>query len=195
MHNLQIGWMSLLEDAESKYVVIANAHNEFMAAVGDTTQHWRQLAIQQDSSLAVRIQRLGDQFGRASRRHLFQLKELRSFLEANEVWLMRVETEGAPRRAIRGSWEARSTQFKTKFEHIQNSLLEFDGFAEDYAELKRRIPGMEPTAADGLPTPTALPQSPGAGNANPLPAQKPGQAPGVLPTPAKPLLPAAGNGH
>jgi hypothetical protein len=161
MQNLQIGWMQLMEIAEAKYVAIADNHNAFMVAVDDTSNSWRQTLLAQDTVLRMRIERLSGSFERASRRHLFQLKELRSYLASNEIWLMRIAAEGAPRRAIRGSWEARSNQFKVKMDRILASQLEFQVFGPEYDLLAKRIPGMTDAPGDAVqPIPVAVPPVP-----------------------------------
>ncbi len=148
MHNLQRGWMQSLEGAEAKYMKVAERHNSFIVAVDDTSNHWRQMQLSQDTLLQLSIDRLSDRFERLSRRHLFQLKELRSFLEANDVWLLRIETESATRRTVRGSWDARTTQFRTKFDQILVAQSEFETLIPDYDKLSQRIPGMADPVAE-----------------------------------------------
>jgi hypothetical protein len=172
MHNLQSGWMRLMEKAEDHYVTQAERHNKLLTAVTDTTNHWRQAQLSQDTVLRLRIERLTGSFDRASRRHLFQLKELRSFLEDNEIWLMRIDAEGAPRRQIRGSWEARSNQFTAKMNRILASQAEFEVFAPDYDLISQRIPGMTDAPAS--------PPAEAGENPAPVPVVQPIPAPAPI---------------
>jgi hypothetical protein len=165
MHNLQNGWRQILATAEDKYAKHADRHNALMVAVEDTSNHWRQSVLQQDSSLRVSIERLRGNFEAASHRHLSYLKEIHAFIKDNEVWLMRIETEGMPRRAARGSWDARTAQFASMYARINASQAEFDVFKPDYERIARQLPGL---ALDAAGQPTALQNAPAVPQPLPL---------------------------
>ena len=175
MHEVQRGWMQIMQKAESQYVSMATRHNDFMLAVQDTSNHWRQAAIKQDTALQLRIDRLQTSFDGASRRRLFQLKELQGFLDANEVWLMRIEVEGSPRRAILNSWEARRTQFGSMLGALDASHGDLDALQPEYDKISRLIPGM--STAEAI-TPAAAPVSQPIPNPQPVAAPQP--APGAV---------------
>ncbi len=178
MHEGQRSWMQIMEKAESKYVDVATRHNSFMQAIQDTSNHWRQAAIKQDTALQLRIARLRESFDGASRRRLFQLKELHSFLDANEVWLMRIEVEGAPRRAILGSWEARKTQFGSMLGALDSSHEELEALQPEYDKISKIIPGM--SAADVV-TPSVAPIPQAIPNPQPVAAPQPAPAAAAAP--------------
>lgn len=177
MHDGQRAWVQIMEKAESKYVEVATRHNTFMMAVQDTSNHWRQATIRQDTALQLRIARLRESFDGASRRRLFQLKELHSFLDANEVWLMRIEVEGAPRRAILGSWEARKTQFGSMLGALDASHEELEALQPEYDKISKIIPGMSATDAV-TPSAALVPQ--------PIPNRQPVAVPQPAPSVAAP---------
>ncbi len=159
MRNVQTGWMQLLEVSESKFETVAERHQSFITAIQDTTNHWRQSLIQQDTLLHLRIDHLTHRFEHATRRHLCQLKNLRKFLVANDLWLRRTQSTGSSRRAARSSWEARSTQFQTMYNQIETSRQEFDVLQPEYEQISKMLPGMtatDPQAPAAIPKPLGL---------------------------------------
>lgn len=167
MHNVQNGWQQILTSAEAKYSEHANLHNSLMVAVDDTSNAWRQNVLKQDSSLRVRIRNYHLDFETTSRRHLSHLKVLHTFLQDNEVWMMRVETESIPRRAARGSWEARTSEFASIYNVIVASQTSFQLFKPEYDKISKQLPGLsgaeesQPTALQNEPVlPAVQPQPP-----------------------------------
>lgn len=154
MRASQAGWVETLEVAEADYAKVATRYSEFVHAIRDTSDHARSAVLRQDSLLRMRIRLLEDNFGRASRRHLYNLKALRGFLQQNDIWMWRVQSQGMPPRSIRGSWEARSLRYTVLQGHLLESATALEGLEADYATLNRRFQlGGNPEPAPPVPPP------------------------------------------
>jgi hypothetical protein len=141
MTGVQQGWEQITVAAENKFLDISQKHETFMAGLRDTTQGTVGM-LRQDTLFRLQMDRLGSSYEGAKRRHIYHLKELRSFLDASEVWLQRINTEGVARQIARRSWEARTTTFKTLYARIQDSQEAFQEIAPHYGRIARLVPGM-----------------------------------------------------
>ncbi len=115
-----------------------------MEALQDTSNWQRRMLIQQDTMLKLQISRLTGSFDGAKRRHIYNLKEMRTFLDASEVWLQRIGSEGNARQLARRSWQARTTTFETLFERIKVSEADFESIAPQYTYITKLLPSIAP---------------------------------------------------
>lgn len=142
MMGVQQGWEKIVFASESNFQEVNEKHDAFMAALQDTSNWQRRAQIQQDTMLKLQISRLSSTFNGAKRRHIYNLKEMRTFLDASEVWLQRIGTEGTARQLARRSWQARTTTFKTLYTRIETSQLTFDAIAPQYSFITKLLPGI-----------------------------------------------------
>jgi hypothetical protein len=144
MMGLQQGWEQIVFSSESKFQSINEKHGAFMEALQDTSNWQRRMLIQQDTMLKLQISRLTGSFDGAKRRHIYNLKEMRTFLDASEVWLQRIGSEGNARQLARRSWQARTTTFETLFERIKVSEADFESIASQYTYITKLLPSIAP---------------------------------------------------
>jgi hypothetical protein len=137
MMGVQQGWEQIMVSAENKFLDISRKHEAFMAEVKDTSGG--AVLMRQDTLVNLHIGRLGSAYEGAKRRHIYHLKEMRSFLDASEVWLQRINTEGVARQIARRSWQARTTTFKTLYARIQGSEEAFLEIGPDYVRIERLV--------------------------------------------------------
>lgn len=142
MMGLQQGWEQIVSTSESKFQSINEKHGAFMAALQDTSNWQRRTLIQQDTMLKLQIARLSTNFDGAKRRHIYNLKEMRTFLDASKVWLQRIGSEGTARQLARRSWQARTTTFETLFKRMQTSEVAFDAIAPQYNYITKLLPSI-----------------------------------------------------
>ncbi|MEY3443869.1 MAG: hypothetical protein RLZZ519_2150 [Bacteroidota bacterium] len=146
MMGLQQGWEQIVSTSESKFQSINEKHGAFMAALQDTSNWQRRTLIQQDTMLKLQISRLSTNFDGAKRRHIYNLKEMRTFLDASKVWLQRIGSEETARQLARRSWQARTTTFETLFKRMQTSEAAFDAIAPQYTYITKLLPSIAPMA-------------------------------------------------
>lgn len=144
MMGLQQGWEQIVSASESKFQSINEKHGAFMAALQDTSNWQRRALIQQDTMLKLQIGRLSNNFDGAKRRHIYNLKEMRTFLDASKVWLQRIGSEGTARQLARRSWQARTTTFETLFARIQLSEATFETISPQYSYITKLLPSIAP---------------------------------------------------
>lgn len=139
---VQQGWEQIVLSSEEKFQSISGRHEAFMAELEDTSNWARRMQIQQDTALRLQISRLSGSYEGAKRRHIYGLKEMRTFLVSTEVWLQRINSESTARQLARRSWQARTVTFKTLFGRIEASQAAFDEITPHYARIIKLLPSL-----------------------------------------------------
>lgn len=142
MSVVQQGWEKIVLAAEEKFQSISDKHEAFMAELRDTSNWARRAQIQQDTALRLQIHRLSGSYEGAKRRHIYNLKEMRTFLVTSEVWLQRVNSEITARQLARRSWQARTETFKTLYRRLEATQAAFDEITPHYARITRLLPSL-----------------------------------------------------
>lgn len=137
MTQVQQGWERIVVGEEEKFLAISQRHEAFMAALQDSS-----LPHVHDTLVRLQVSRLLSNYEGAKRRHIYNLKGMRSFLDATKVWLQRVNTESRARELARRSWQARTTTFKSLYGRIQATRDAFDQISPQYHHIAKLIPGL-----------------------------------------------------
>ncbi|MFM2375736.1 MAG: hypothetical protein RLZZ165_833 [Bacteroidota bacterium] len=143
MTGLVQDWEKIAMASEDRFAGIDRRHLQFVGALTDTTIPARQNQVRQDTSLGLQLSRLQGTYESTKRRHLYHLKEMRTFLDATKVWLQRINAEGKARRLVRRSWQSRKGTFISLFVRIQHSESEFGDLSPYYARIAQLLPGMK----------------------------------------------------
>lgn len=148
MEQVERGWEQIVDSEESEFLKIAVRHEDFMAALEDTSNWQRRAAIAQDTALRLQIHRLDEDYEGAKRRHIYHLKRMRTFLDDTRVWLRRVATESSARQLARRSWQARATTFKTLYAQVTSTREVFSEIDPHYARITKLLPSLQSLAPE-----------------------------------------------
>lgn len=148
MEQVEQGWETIVDSEEAEFLKVAVGHEQFMAALQDTSNWQRRAAIAQDTALRLQIHRLDQEYEGAKRRHIYTLKRMRTFLDDTKVWLRRVATESSARQVARRSWQARTTTFKTLYAQVTATRQGFATIEPHYSRITKLLPSLESLAPE-----------------------------------------------
>ncbi|MFN8396549.1 MAG: hypothetical protein U0176_18130 [Bacteroidia bacterium] len=148
MEQVEQGWEKIVDGEETEFLKVAVGHEQFMGALEDTSNWQRRQAIAQDTALRLQIHRLDEEYEGAKRRHIYNMKRMRTFLDDTKVWLRRVATESSARQLARRSWQARTTTFKTLYAQVTSTRQGFATIEPHYGRITKLLPSLESLAPE-----------------------------------------------